>query len=236
MTKRENKGRLERPLPTLYSFRRCPYAMRARMALTVANQQCRLREIVLRDKPREMTALSPKATVPVLHLIDGRVLEQSLDIMLWALDREDPEHWLSPEIGTLTDMKAFITELDGPFKHHLDRYKYATRYDEEPNSVDHRAEATNILITLNDRLSTQAHLFGTKPTLADFATFPFIRQFANTDRDWFDKQPLSNLQNWLEGHLTSDLFQSIMKKWPVWGAGDPEPLFPDQDWGRHYSL
>ena len=226
MTKRENKGRLERPLPTLYSFRRCPYAMRARMALTVANQQCRLREIVLRDKPREMTALSPKATVPVLHLIDGRVLEQSLDIMLWALDQDDPHHWLSPETGTLADMKAFITELDGPFKHHLDRYKYATRYEEERNSVNHRAEATKILTTLNDRLNTQAHLFGTKPTLADYATFPFIRQFANTDRAWFDMQPLPNIQNWLDGHLTSPLFQSIMKKWPVWAPGDQEPLFP----------
>jgi glutathione S-transferase len=226
MTKGANEDKPEPPLPMLYSFRRCPYAMRARMALSVANQQCRLREIVLRDKPAAMTALSPKATVPVLHLADGRVLEQSLDIMLWALDRDDPDHWLSPGIGTLADMKAFITDLDGPFKHHLDRYKYATRYEEEPNSVDHRTEGTKILTTLDDRLTNQAHLFGANPTLADFATFPFIRQFANTDRNWFDKQPLPNLQTWLEGHLTSPLFQSIMKKWPVWAPGDQEPLFP----------
>ena len=200
--------------------------MRARMALYSSGQTCVLREVLLRDKPLEMIEQSPKATVPVLLLANGEVLEQSLDIMLWALDREDPEHWLSPEIGTLTDMKAFITELDGPFKHHLDRYKYATRYDEEPNSVDHRAEATNILITLNDRLSTQAHLFGTKPTLADFATFPFIRQFANTDRNWFDAQDLKPLQSWLNKHLASDLFTGVMNKWPQWKPGDAETHLP----------
>jgi glutathione S-transferase len=226
MTKEANEDRQPQSPPTLYTFRRCPYAMRARMALSISHQQCWLREIILRDKPAEMTTLSPKATVPVLHLSDGRVLEQSLDIMLWALEQDDPEHWLEPETGTLSEIKAFIAELDGPFKHHLDRYKYAIRYEEDPNKVDHRAEASQILSTLNDRLNTQAQLFGDKPTLADFATFPFIRQFANTDRDWFDNQPLPNLQNWLEGHLTSDLFQSIMKKLPVWAQGDQEPLFP----------
>ena len=115
----------DRTLPVLYSFRRCPYAMRARLALASSRQRCALREVVLRDKPAEMIAVSPKATVPVLHLPDGQVLEQSLDIMRWALARHDPEQWLSPEIGTLADMEALIADCDGDFKHHLDRYKYA---------------------------------------------------------------------------------------------------------------
>lgn len=213
-------------LPTLYSFRRCPYAMRARLALAVSGQRCALREIVLRDKPAEMIALSPKASVPVLHLTDGGVLEESLDIMLWALRRNDPAQWLEPQDGTLPEMTALIAESDGPFKHHLDRYKYAVRYEEGTDPLHHRAEGMTFLGALNERLARHGQLFGERPALADYALFPFVRQFANTDRAWFDAQRLKAVQAWLAGHLDSTLFQSVMQKWPIWAPGDEEPVFP----------
>mgnify|MGYP003110079379 FL=1 len=201
-----------RPLPVLYSFRRCPYAMRARLALTASRQDCVLREVVLRDKPEEMLELSPKGTVPVLHLPDGQVLEQSLDIMRWTLARHDPEGWLKPETGSPAEMEALISECDGTFKHHLDRYKYSVRYGPETDPLYHRGEGAVFLERLDERLKGRAHLFGNRPSLADFAIFPFVRQFANTGREWFDAQPLADLQNWLSSHLDSDLFQKIMRR------------------------
>ena len=222
-----NKENIDRAtLPTLYSFRRCPYAMRARLALTISNQQCALREIVLCDKPDEMVALSPKATVPVLRLTDGQVLEESLDIMFWALERHDPQKWLIPEQGTLLEMKELITQNDGPFKYHLDRYKYSARQEKGTDPVYHRTEGIKVLNALNNRLGNSTQLFGNRPTLADYAIIPFIRQFANTDRVFFDAQPILNLQKWLDAHLSSEIFTSIMKKWLVWAPGDQESIFP----------
>lgn len=212
--------------PTLYSFRRCPYAMRARLALAVSRQKCALREIVLRDKPAEMIALSPKASVPVLHLTDGRVIDESLDIMLWALNRNDPAKWLEAQNGSLPEMMALIAESDGPFKHHLDRYKYAVRYEAGTDPLYHRAEGAAFLRALDDRLLGKGQLFGAHPALADIALFPFVRQFANTDRAWFDAQPWSTLHTWLDGHLASDQFRRVMQKWPVWAPGNEEPVFP----------
>lgn len=200
--------------------------MRARMALSISNQQCRLREVALRDKPAHMVDLSPKGTVPILHLPEGRVLEQSLDIALWALQRSDPERWLEPQLGSLSEMKALIEQNDGSFKDHLDRYKYSVRYEEGTDPIYHRDEGATFLNALNDHMNDQAQLFGDRPALADIAIFPFVRQFANTDRDWFDSQPLANLQTWLEGHLNSALFQNIMKKAPVWAPGVEDTLFP----------
>lgn len=214
------------PLPLLYSFRRCPYAMRARLALAKSKQHCRLREIVLRNKPDHMVEISPKATVPVLQLVDGEVLEESLDIMQWALSNNDPEEWLSPENGSLDDMMALISECDGLFKHNLDRYKYATRYEEGTDPIHHRSQGAEFLSKLNDRLAESKYLFGDRPALADFAIFPFVRQFANTDRSWFDSAPYPFLQEWLQTHLDSELFKGVMKKWAVWEPGDREPVFP----------
>ena len=214
------------PLPILYSFRRCPYAMRARLSLAASHQQCILREIVLRDKPAEMLALSPKATVPVLQLGDGQVLDESRDIMLWALQRNDPQQWLAPEDGDLAHMKALIDFNDGVFKHHLDRYKYAVRYETGTDPLYHRDEGSVFLNTLNDRHGDRMQLFGDRPALADYAIFPFVRQFANTDRNWFDRQPLPNVQSWLAGHLASALFESVMKKSPAWTPSDAETIFP----------
>lgn len=214
------------PFPIFYSFRRCPYAMRARLALSASGQQCVLREIVLRDKPKEMRAVSAKATVPVLVLPDGSVLEESLDIMLWALEKHDPQQWLSPETGSLEDMKKVLARNDGDFKYHLDRYKYATRYKPEADPIYHRDEGAVFLNFLEERLARHRQLFGDKPALADFALFPFVRQFANTDRDWFDNQPLPYLHKWLSDHLASDLFSAIMTKWSVWTPDATEVLFP----------
>ena len=211
--------------PVLYSFRRCPYAMRARMALSISGQTCQLREVVLRDKPAEMLEASPKGTVPVLVRANGDILEESLDIMLWALGVHDPDKWLQPEVGTLDEILMQIEENDGPFKVHLDRYKYGTRFPDEDTST-HRAAGLAHLEKLNATLSGSTYLLGTRPSLADIAQFPFIRQFANTDRDWFDALPLPFLQACLAEWLDSVLFKGIMQKWPVWKTGDDEPLFP----------
>lgn len=210
--------------PILYSFRRCPYAMRARMALLISGTPVRLREVVLRDKPEEMIAASPKATVPVLVLDDGpdnsNVVDESLSIMHWALERADPHGWLEDkEVGA-----ALIAEADSDFKDNLDRYKYPTRYDDvDPDA--HRSAGLEFLVKLDKRLADHGQLLGKQPRLADYAIFPFIRQFANNDRNWFDAQPIPALQSWLAAHLDSDLFAAVMKKYPQWKTGDEEPIF-----------
>jgi glutathione S-transferase len=201
--------------PVLYSFRRCPYAMRARMALLASGTTCELREIVLRNKPQEMLQASPKATVPVLVLPDGRVIDESLDIMLWALDNNDPQRWLAPETESLEAMLQLIARNDGNFKHHLDRYKYPDRYD-HVDPLQHRTQGSQFLASMEDRLARHSFLFGPRPVLADMAIFPFIRQFAETDRTWFDAQPWPNLHRWLGGLLSAELFEKTMQKFEPW--------------------
>ncbi|WP_299487048.1 glutathione S-transferase [Acaryochloris sp. IP29b_bin.137] len=211
--------------PILYSFRRCPYAMRARLALTVSRQVCELREVVLRDKPQEMLNVSPKGTVPVLIKVDGSVLAESLDIMMWALKQQDPERWLRFDPDQMMNLQALVAECDGPFKHHLDRYKYAQRY-ENTNAVEHRTEGSQFLEKLNHQLGETAYLSDQHRSWADMAIAPFVRQFANTDRQWFDAQPWCHLQAWLAEFLASDIFQQIMEKYPQWKSGELGPLFP----------
>lgn len=200
--------------PILYSFRRCPYAMRGRMALDVAGIELEHREILLKAKPAEMLAASPKGTVPVLVLPDGKVLEESLDVMNWALAQSDPENWMAPGGA----MDGLIAANDGEFKHHLDRYKYAARY-EDAVADEHRAEASAFLDGLETRLARTSQLMGEQVSLADVAIFPFIRQFANTDPDWFVAQDWPNVQRWLAAHLASERFERIMKKHAVWAPG-----------------
>ncbi len=207
-------------MPVLYSFRRCPYAMRARMALLVSATPVRLREVVLRDKPEEMIAASPKATVPVLVLPDGRVIDESLAIMHWALAGNDPQGWLQ---GNAAET-ALIAEADGPFKDHLDRYKYPTRY-ENVDPLDHRAGGLAFLERLDGLIQASGQLMAAQSTLADHAIFPFVRQFANNDRAWFDQLPLPALQQWLSDHLASPLFATTMQKYLQWQSGDVEPVF-----------
>ena len=212
-------------LPILYSFRRCPYAIRARMALQASGQRCELREVVLRDKPPCMLEYSPKGTVPVLVLVDGRVIDESLEVMEWALKQADPEGWLEPSEAHSEAVSALIEWNDGDFKFHLDRYKYSTRY-EGVDSLEHREGAERFLADLNQRLTCHRYLFGSRPALADWAIGPFIRQFANTNRAWFDETPYDALKEWLERFLSSPLFQSIMLKYPQWHEGDPPTLVP----------
>ncbi len=205
-------------LPILYSFRRCPYAMRARMALWQSGISCELREIILRDKPLELLKASPKATVPVLVTPDGVVIDESLNIMDWALRQNDPDAWLAG-----TDA-ALIAENDGPFKAALDRYKYPHRYD-IVDATSHRNTGLVWLSGLNERLMTAPFLSGAACGMTDVAIFPFVRQFRATNADWFDEQDVLPLQNWLAALVTSPMFAAIMEKFPRWTAGDPPTLF-----------
>ena len=191
----------------LYSFRRCPYAMRARMALRYAGVPVQIVEVSLKAKPADMLALSPKGTVPVLS-VDGRVIEESLEIMLWALAQHDPDNWLlkgDPRVLQL------IAENDQAFKHHLNRYKYAERYPEQP--MEHyRAEGEVFLRALEALLADRAFLLAEHLSLADVALAPFVRQFAHVDREWFASAPYPRLQAWLQRFLESALFVAVMAK------------------------
>jgi len=214
-------------VPILYSFRRCPYAMRARMALVIAGQSVELREVVLREKPVEMLAASTKGTVPVLILPRGKIIDESIDVMHWALMQSDPEGWQVPNTA---EMDKLIADNDGPFKHHLDRFKYATRYQDADPEVE-RAAAEEYLAALDARLLGTKHLMGETRSLADIAIFPFVRQFINaaTERsdDGFSAQRFPSLNRWLKGHVASPLFASVMGKYPQWQPGQPGVNFPE---------
>ena len=202
-------------LPILYSFRRCPYAMRARLALAESGQRVEHREVLLRDKPEALRQASEKATVPVLVLPEGRVLEESEDIMLWALGQRDPARWLVPEIESLEAMQTLVRRTEDEFKTSLDRYKYADRYP-GTDAGEHRDRASGFLRELDARLATAPYLFGSRFVFADAAIAPFVRQFANTDRAWFDEQPWPHLRRWLEEFLASPRFEHCMQKHPRW--------------------
>ena len=209
-------------LPVLYSFRRCPYAMRARLALDVSGQPYALREIMLRCKPPELLLASPKGTVPVLVLPNGEVIDESLHIMQWALDWNDPPGWLQNS----KHMLFVIAFNDGAFKHHLDRYKYPQRYGDESAhhqgsgfADQHRAAGSAWLAKLEAMLTAlpgNTWLFGQQPSLADMASLPFVRQFARTDATWFAAQPWPALQGWLARFETSALYARVMTKHPLW--------------------
>lgn len=206
--------------PILWSFRRCPYAMRARLTILYTGVKVDLRDILLKDKPVEMTDASPKATVPVLNT-GSEVIAESRDIMLWALRQNDPDGWLDmPDEG-----HAMIDTNDGPYKRALDHTKYAVRFPDRDASAD-RAKAADVLFGLNDRLENNAHLFGDAPKMADTAILPFVRQFANTDRDWFDAQDWPHLIRWLTAFETSDSFKFVMAKRPIWEPGAAPSYFP----------
>ena len=208
-------------LPVLYSFRRCPYAMRARMALAASGAKVMLREVLLKDKPPELVEASPKATVPVLVLSDGRVIEESLDVMRWALEQNDPLSWLD-DASLDSD---WISECDDDFKHWLDRYKYAERHPEH-SAEDYRKSAEGFIQKLEDQLSVSDWLGGTAANAVDVALFPFIRQFAGVDPSWWQKTPYPHVQQWLENWLNSALFSAIMAKNPRWESGQPGERFP----------
>ncbi len=206
--------------PILWSFRRCPYAMRARLGIAESGVRVELREIVLRAKPEPFLETSPSGTVPCLNT-GAQVIDESFDVMRWALAQNDPNGWL--------DMPAEgddqIATCDGPFKKALDRYKYAIRFDD----VDVDAEkqtAIDFLTRLNDHIGDRAFLFRDAPKLADYAILPFVRQFAHVDQEWFYAQPLPNVIRWLDAFKSSDRFKSIMTKYAPWADGDDPIYFP----------
>lgn len=197
-------------LAILWSFRRCPYAMRARLAIVSSQLEVELREIELKAKPEEFLATSQSGTVPALK--DGDlIIDESLDIMLWALEKSDPEN--------LLDMPQQAWELiranDGPFKSALDHTKYSVRFPHLDIEAE-RAKASEFLLSLEELLSNHNWLFGAKPTLADFAIAPFVRQFANTDIDWFKAQDWPCLITWLETFKNSKRFEAVMHKYAPW--------------------
>ena len=208
--------------PIFWTFRRCPYAMRARLALLSARVTVELREILLRDKPRAFLETSASATVPALRL-DDRVLDESLDIMVWALRQNDPERLLDmPDKGW-----DLIAANDGPFKQALDHTKYASRHpDLDP--AEERRKAAGYLVELDAQLAGRQWLFGASPAIADLAILPFVRQFANTDRPWFDAQAWPGLIAWLDRFTGGKPFARIMTKYPPWSEGDPPVWFGGQ--------
>ncbi len=211
------------PPPVLYSFRRCPYAIRARMALCYAGVPVELREVLLRDKPRQLIEASAKATVPVLVLGDGRVLDESLDIMCWALTLSDPQHWLDD--STVAATLALIERNDFGFKPWLDKYKYADRHPE--NSVAYyREQCLACLQPLQETLAGQQFLVKNSMSLADVAIFPFIRQFNGVDPGLLGRAGLHAIASWLASMVDSALFAGVMQKYPLWAGAGSEPVYP----------
>lgn len=217
-------------LPILYSFRRCPYAMRARLAIAAAGLQVQLREVVLRNKPAHLLEISPKGTVPVLMVSEHTVIEQSIDIMYWALEQSDPEQLLP---SNRVELVGLIEANDGSFKTHLDRYKYPPRYTEEHNGLSadafvalHRQKGAQHLMDLEHRLAQHDFLLGSTLSMADLALAPFVRQFAHTDLDWFKAQDWPHLWQWLQRFLSSKRFAQIMHKYPPWQEHGQPTLFP----------
>lgn len=211
-------------LPILYSFRRCPYAMRARFAIKVSDIDVELREVKLSDKPKQMLACSPKGTVPVLQLPDGSVIDESRDIMVWALSQQDPQNWLSNNFAEKQEIDRLININDNEFKQHLDHYKYADRYPEY-SMLYFREQAEAFLKLLEENLNQTDFLIKNEITLVDMAILPFIRQFAYVDKDWFDQSSYTKLQCWLSYLLKLPLFNDIMIKTIPWAPESEIHIF-----------
>ena len=206
-------------LPILYSFRRCPYAMRARMAIAYSGIDVELREVVLSNKPKSMLEYSPKGTVPVLVLPDEVVIDESRDIIRWALSMHDPDQWVRDDHEWMTAAKELVDENDTSFKQALDRYKYHVRYPEH-SAEFYREKGEVFLERLNNKLSESEYLLGDDMSVADISIFPFVRQFAFVDKEWFDQAPYAKLQTWLNGMLQSSLFMDVMQKHAEWKDGE----------------
>lgn len=210
-------------LHRLYSFRRCPYAMRARLGILFAKLQVELREIILKNKPPQMLAISPKGTVPVLQLLGGEVIEESREIMLWALAQDDPQGLLDAEV--IHQANALIDKNDNEFKHWLDRYKYADRYP-EMTQEEYRQRGEVFLQVLEKQLAKNHYLMGERISIADIGIMPFVRQFAHVDREVFYSLPYPNLQRWLQHWLAHPVFIQAMTKYKLWQEEDEIVVFP----------
>ena len=209
--------------PRLYSFRRCPYAMRARLGILFAELQVEMREITLKNKPPQMLVISPKGTVPVLQLLDGTVIQESREIMTWALAQQDSQGLLNAEV--LHQANALIDKNDNEFKHWLDRYKYADRHI-EMSPTEYRQQGEVFLQLLEELLTKNSYLLGESITIADIGIMPFVRQFAHVNRDVFYSLPYINLQRWLQNWLQHPLFLQAMTKFQPWQEKDDVVVFP----------
>ena len=214
--------KLKNNLPILYSFRRCPYAMRARMAIHISSQKCEILEVLLRDKPPSMLEYSSKGTVPVLVLQSGEVIDESLDVIEWALNLNDPDNWQRSKDNEKT--KELIKINDGEFKHHLDRYKYSKRYDNEDPEF-HRKKCLSFIEKVNSELQNSKYIFDDEISYIDISLLPFIRQFRIADNEWFDELPYENVKSWLYIFLNSEILKSIMYKYDLWKEGDEVTIF-----------
>ena len=192
------------------------------MAIHISGQKCELREVLLRDKPPSMLEYSPKGTVPVLILQDGYVIDESLDVIDWALNLNDPDDWQRSKDTKKT--KELIKINDGEFKYHLDRYKYSKRYDNEDPEF-HRKKCLKFIESINNELNNSRYIFDDNISYADIVVLPFIRQFRIADIEWFDSLPYDNLKKWLSSFLDSSLLNSIMKKYDLWQEGDSLIIF-----------
>lgn len=203
-------------LPTLYSLRRCPYAMRARLGILLANQQVLIREIVTKDKPKELLKCSPKGTVPVLVLPDGKVIEQSWDVMMWALQQNDPQDLLRSRNPSLSEqIHQLIQHNDNEFIGHLEKYRASVRYRND--DIEQRRNLCEVFIAeLEGKLAQHDYLFGDSPSLADFAVMPFVSQFVRVEKKWFVQSEYQNVGRWLRTHLESKLYTQVMKQYPLW--------------------
>ncbi|PVZ66357.1 glutathione S-transferase [Pelagibaculum spongiae] len=219
--------------PVLYSFRRCPYAIRARMAIAASKSQVALREVVLKDKPQQLIGKSSKATVPVLIIPaseqhDEMLLDESRDIMRWALSNQDPQQWLSGDdvMNWQWEMQGLLQENDFIFKLSLDRYKYPEQHPQ--HTVEYYRDQCEVFLgKLEKHLLRNQFLVAGRVTFADIAIFPFIRQCAHVDFEWFQATPYPKLQQWLEHFKSSEIFLSVMQKYPQWKEGDTPVYFPE---------
>ncbi len=203
-------------LPVLYSLQNCPYAMRARLTLLLSEQDIIIRAITLKDKPQTMLKASPKGTVPVLVLTDGTVIEESMEIMLWALEQSDPNNLLPQD---KPDIQQAIIKLiqrgDDEFKHPLEQYRAAKRYHRD-SEIHWREQCESFIEELEQRLSTNSYFVGNSASLADYSFIPFMRQFGRVDRKWFANAPYPNVKAWLSTQLQSRLYAKMMTKHPLW--------------------
>ena len=215
----------ESDLPILYSLRRCPYAMRGRMGIALSKQQVLLREIVTKDKPSELLASSPKGTVPVLVLPDGQIIEQSLDVMNWALQQNDPQNLLRSSNPTLSQqVHQLIKVNDDEFIGHLEKYRASVRY-RNIDKEQRRQDCEGFISKLEALLTDQAYFFGETPSLADFAVMPFVSQFVRVEKKWFVQSEYQNVGRWLRAHLESKLYTQVMKQYPLWNETKQDCLF-----------
>ncbi|MDB4831241.1 glutathione S-transferase N-terminal domain-containing protein [Hyphomicrobiales bacterium] len=213
-------------MPVLYSFRRCPFAMRARLAVYYSKNECVIREILLSNKPTELVEISPKATVPVMLLSNGLVIEESLEIMEWCFKKNDPYNFMPIYTQHKSDIKKIINLIDGPFKYYSDRYKYSSRYVNE-DKIKNRNKACDVLSEIENKINDSHFIFNNKSSYLDLAILPLIRQYMLVDRDWFlTSMPHKKIKNWLNNFLESNALGVVMMKFPVWKRGDKEQVFP----------